>query len=153
MGNEVSTPMHPELNQLQKVLDTNTESYTKHNDNVTSDAQYTITNANIPHYNDYMKAKQTYLAQRNGQRGGNNSFKVGDIVKRKSRPEETEPCELVGKVSEVIEGHEYPIGSGKKLPTMYVINFPELFKGTSNEGAKLVFPCCDLELVYDSSFN
>jgi hypothetical protein len=159
MGNEVSGPIHPEknlteMNKIQNVLDANTETFvSKGGDNVTSDAQYTITNANIPHYNEYMQAKQQYLLQKLKQNGGSNNFKVGDIVKRKSRSDEIEPCELIGKIVEVVESHEWPAGSGKQLPKMCIINFPELFKGTSNEGCKLAFPCCDLELVFDSTHH
>ena len=158
MGNEVSGPIHPEQNNvtemkhIKEVLAANTETYVRGNDNATSEAQYTATNANIPHYNEYMQAKQAYLKQKQ-QNGGNSAFKVGDIVKRKSRSDETEPCDLTGKITEVVESHEWPAGSGKQLPTMYIINFPELFKGTSNENCKLAFPCCDLELVFDSNYN
>jgi hypothetical protein len=161
MGNEVSGPAKPEsnfteINQIKNLLDTKTETYTNNKDIVTSDAQYTVTNANIPHYNEYMNAKKEYLRKKEMQMqtGGTHcSFKVGDIVRRKSRTDEHEPCELTGKITEVIESHEWPAGSGKKLPTMYVINFPELFKETPNENLKLVFPCCDLELVFDSKHN
>jgi hypothetical protein len=131
MGNSNSIPeSHPnkqELDVIRNVLAQDTESFSGDKTN---------------------KVETAPLEQK----GGLNSctFKVDDIVKRKSRTNEHEPCDLVGKVTEIIQTHEWPSGSGKKIPTMYVINFPGLFVGTSHANVKLAFPCCDLELVYDS---
>jgi hypothetical protein len=154
MGNSNSYPIPTkhaqELDVIKNVLAQDTESFS--GGDYTSEAQYNEANANKPYYNEYIQAKTAYLAMKNNtQRGGSHcNFKVGDIVKRKHRTDEHDPCELVGKVMEIIEGHEWPVGTGKKLPTMYVINFPELFANTSHANIKLVFPCCDLELVFDS---
>jgi hypothetical protein len=154
MGNSNSIPeSHPNKKELQVIKDVlaqDTESFS--GGDYTSEAQYNDANANKPYYNEYIQAKTAYLAMKNNtQKGGSNcNFKVNDIVKRKARNDDNEPCELVGKVIEIINSHEWPVGSGKKLPTMYVINFPELFVGTPHANVKLILPCCDLELVYDS---
>jgi hypothetical protein len=156
MGNTTSGPEQntPEIQRIRNVLAQDTESFS--GGNYTSEAQYNDASANKPYYHEYIQAKTAYLAlKNNNQRGGTSScaFKVGDIVKRKSRADEHDTCELHGKIVSVVESHEFPAGSGKKIPTMYVINCPELFKGTPNEGLKLVLPCCDLELIFDSIHN
>jgi hypothetical protein len=124
MGNSTSGPAenNPDFKQIRELLDANTE---------------------------------TYFVSQQQQKGGSNpkiELKVNDIVKRKSRSNEDILCELTGKITAIVESHEWPVGSGKKLPTMYIINFPELFKGTNEESAKFAYPECDIELVYDSKF-
>jgi hypothetical protein len=154
MGNTTSGPEQntPEVQKIRDVLAADTESFT--GGDFTSEAQYNDANANKPYYNEYIQAKTAYLAMKNNiQNGGSSnscSFKVGDIVKKKARDGDHEEYELIGKIVEVVSSHEWPVGSGKKLPTMYVINFPNLFPGTNYSGIKLAFTCCDLELIYDS---
>ena len=154
MGNSNSHPVPnkhaQELDVIKNVLAQDSESFS--GGDYTSEAQYNEANANKPYYNEYIQAKTAYLAMKNNtQKGGSHcTFKVGDIVKRKPRTNDHESCNLTGKILEIIESHEWPAGTGKKVPTMYVINFPELFAGTPHANIKLVFPCCDLELVYDS---
>lgn len=157
MGNTTSGPEEntPEIQKIRNALAQDTDTFS--GGDLTSEANYNENNANKAYYNEYIQAKTAYLAlKNNNQRGGSSgscSFKVGDIVKRKARTGEHDACELHGKIISVIESHEFPSGSGKQIPTMYVINCPELFKGTPNEGLKLVLPCCDLELVFDSIHN
>jgi hypothetical protein len=154
MGNTTSGPEQNslEIQRIKDVLAQDTESFT--GGDLTTEAQYNDANANKPFYNEYMQAKTAYLAMKNNTQNGGSlrscSFKVGDIVTRKARDGEHEPCNLTGKIIEVIASHEWPAGSGKKLPVMYVINFPNLFSGTNHSGTKLAFPCCDLDLVFDS---
>ena len=158
MGNTTSGPEQNtlEIQRIKDVLAQDTESF--NGGDLTSEAQYNDANANKPYYNEYIQAKTAYLSMKNNiQSGGSGSssscsFKVGDIVKRKARDGEHEECELIGKIIEVVPSHEWPVGSGKKLPAMYVINFPNLFPGTSHSGIKLAFTCCDLELVFDGKY-
>jgi hypothetical protein len=159
MGNSNSNPVPSkhaqEVDVIKNVLAQDTESFS--GGDYTSEAQYNEANANKPYYNEYIQAKTAYLAMKNNTQSGGSqsscSFKVGDIVKRKSRVGEHGSCDLYGKIISVVESHEFPIGTGKNIPTMYIINCPELFKGTPNEGMKLVLPCCDLELTFDSKHN
>lgn len=142
-----SNPNKQELDGIKNVLAQDTESFTA--GDYTSEEQYNEANANKPYYIEYIQAKTAYLAQKNGSTNSC-SFNIGDIVKRKPRINEHEACELIGKVVGIVESHEWPIGSGKKMSKMYIINLPELFAGTpyANNSGKLAFPCCDLELIY-----
>lgn len=80
-------------------------------------------------------------------------FKVGDTVKRiGSLHNEGDTVEALGMTGEIVsiapEG-EWPPGSGRILPKIYFINFPDLYKGTRHEGVNLGVVEEDLELVVD----
>ena len=77
MGNSSSTPenMQPQLNSIKNILDANTETYNplKGDKSVseTSEEEYTESNVNKPFYNEYVEAKQKYLASKGNMTGGN----------------------------------------------------------------------------------
>ena len=83
-----------------------------------------------------------------------NKFKVGDNVKRTgsswswSESKEVEALGMIGEIKFISPERESP-ESGRIIPKMYVIHFPNLYKGTKNEGTLLGVVEDDLELVVD----
>lgn len=79
-----------------------------------------------------------------------NKFQICDTVKRIRGTDIGEGIEalgLIGVIKDISPEKEWPIGSSKILPKMYIIDFPELYKGTKYEGVLLGVPENDLELV------
>lgn len=80
-------------------------------------------------------------------------FKVGDNVKRTgsswSKSKEVEALGMIGEIKGISPEFEWPPESGKIIPKMYVIHFPNLYKGTKHEGTFLAVVEDDLELVVD----
>ena len=108
------------------------------------------------YYSKYIKYKKLYLTNRNKMIGGGDKFKVGDKVKRiKGNPVEDangnmrppEAVGMTGTIQFIQEAGEWPPGSGKIMPKRYVINFPELYKGTKYAGVMLGVIEEELELV------
>ena len=86
-----------------------------------------------------------------------NKFNVGDIVKRigSSYYEGASPeaMGMIGTVVSISESTEWPPNSGRIIPKLYFINFPELYKGTKHENVKLGVVGEDLELVHVQHIN
>ena len=81
-----------------------------------------------------------------------NKFNKGDIIKRIGSTDITgegiEALNLIGTIIDITESGEYPPNSGKILPQMYIIDFPELYKDSYNK-IKVMIGVIeeDLELV------
>ena len=98
----------------------------------------------------YFKYKNKYLNLK--KQVGGNKFKVGDTVKRvgsswKEEGSDVEALGMVGIIKNITESSEWPPQSGRILPKLYFISFPDLYKGTEQEGTLLGVVEEDLELV------
>jgi hypothetical protein len=97
----------------------------------------------------YLKYKSKYLELK--KQVGGNKFKLGDMVKRigssYNEGSKVEALGMIGEIKNINESSEWPPQSGKMIPKMYFINFPDLYKGTKHEGVLLGVVEDDLELV------
>ena len=79
-------------------------------------------------------------------------FKIGDSVKRIRNTfseSKVEALGLIGEIKHIAPVREMPPNSGRMIPKMYFIDFPDLYRGTEHEGVLLGVVEEDLELVID----
>ena len=78
-------------------------------------------------------------------------FKLGDKVKRTgtsySESKDIEAFGMTGEIKFISPEKEWPPNSGRIIPKMYFIDFPNLYKGTIHEGTLLGVIEDDLKIV------
>lgn len=82
-------------------------------------------------------------------------LKIGDNVKRTgsswSESKEVEALGMIGEIKNIIPKSEWPPNSGRIVPKMYFIHFPNLYKDTKHQGTLLGVVEGDLEIVIPTS--
>lgn len=82
-----------------------------------------------------------------------NQLAVGDKVKRIGKTDVGEGVEafgMTGTIRNIEPRREWPPQSGRIVPKMYFIHFPELYKGTKYDGVQLGVVREDLERVVEA---